>query len=153
MGQPHSHCLSFLGLLSARGSQLFLPSGCKSSTGGANWMGREVSFMHRKDRRWCSNQGKKNVQCSSHNHLLAFPLPCDRGLHIFPNKQRMGKEQDGAVICMALLSRGCRAELCAGRAVTARCSLHLGETLFCLDGKKKIRQERANQKCWHFFVC
>lgn len=62
----------------------------------------------------------------------------------------MGKEQDGAVICMALLSRGCRAELCAGRAVTARCSLHLGETLFCLDGKKKIRQERANQKCWDF---
>lgn len=26
-------------------------------------MGREVSFMHRKDRRWCSNQGKK--MCSA----------------------------------------------------------------------------------------
>lgn len=113
-------------------------------------MGREASFMHRE--KFVLKPRQKMCCAPLAIAFLLFLLHVIE-VCVFSNQQRVGKEQDGAVICMALLSRGCRGELCAGRAVTARCSLHLGETLFCLDGKKKIGQERENQKCWDFSAC
>lgn len=63
--------------------------------------------LYKQEKKKCSNQGEKYAVFLS-QLPFSFPPPphCDRGLSIFCNKEKVGKEKGGAVISVALLNWG-----------------------------------------------